>query len=343
MTAKNFTTPEERKRRLEGVQHALLVLGDGQEHSARELFERPENATRPESGYTKADLAWQTKALSTLHDLGLIVRTGAHGPTRRYKVAEGADLDPYLSDEGAASLIWETGIHMLRAPSVSELPPPEPSTDDMSAGEDGEDADAPVPSTDPAEVIFSKLLLVLEGFDERLKKIDARVSAEPPSVAPATRDDLGDAAVQILQFLEPRLARLEKQVASAVDAQLSLPAVDMRTITPALEAIGKRVLDIDGAVRELLTEMKKQVNRTQDIATKQLVDKKRFEDFAKNAENLSEACDGLGRYTSKLVRVLTDGIEAAQEAEVESRSRQGAILSPLIDYARSASKKGTGG
>lgn len=336
MSAKNFTSVEERKRRLEGVQHALLVFGDGKEHSARELFERPENATNASvSGYTKADLAWQTKALSTLHDLGLIVRTGAHGPTRKYKLAEGADIDPYLSDEGAASLIWATGIDMFRtAPEESEPVQTEaPFSSEPPEGASDASEEESVPSMDPSQALLSKLLLVLEGFDERLRKLDERITnvsgSAPTLTSLATRDDLGEAAVQILQFLEPRLAKLERQVASSVEAQLSLPAVDLRTITPALDAIGKRALDMDDRLRELQTDMRKQVNRTQDVATKQVVDKKRFDDFCRRIDEVLDACDRVIGYNVRLItslRVMVDGPVA---------ETNDAVLSPLLKKERS--------
>lgn len=345
---------EERRRRLEGVQHALLVLGDGKEHAARELFERPENATNPESGYSKADLAWQTRALTQLHDLGLIDRTGAHGPTRKYRLREGASLDPYLDEEKAAFLLWDSGMQVLREQRPSVTPPPvlpggmktaiDVEDHDDEAHEDERAVeDEPLP-IDPTEDLFGRFLAVLERMDQRLTAIEAVQASASSLTAPAvssdalaTKNDLGDAAVQILQLLDPRLAKIEKEITVAAEAQLHLPAVDMRSLTPALDAMSKRLMNLDSAMHALQTDMTKQVNRTQDMVTKQLVDKKRYDDLCGRIDQLGNASVTLINYTARLLsslRVLIQG---------DAGRFNDAVLTGLIDFDIDTKKSGGAG
>lgn len=331
----NYTPFEERKRRVEAVQYALVMLEDGQEHSSRELFARPEGATsKTHPNYAKADLAWQSRALTTLFDLGLIVRTGAHGPTRKYKLAQDANLDAYLSEEGAATLIWGTGAQMLEetparalsetndaddASGTSLAPPPDESAPEIVE---------PVPvSIDPSQALLGKLLGVLEGFAERLTVIEQKIDVPRADFVKEHPETVGLAVRLLLtetlnETVGPRL--------TAIEAHLARPtASDPSALAPALDAMGKQLVDLGDAMKTLQTDMTKQVNRTQDVATKQVVDKKRFDDLCWRIDDLSGACGIVVRETSKLIVSLREYSETPPPPN----------LAPLVEYA---SKKRSG-
>lgn len=322
----NFTPFEERKRRVQLVHHALLVLCDEQDHSSKELFDRPDNATSKSENntYARANLAWQQKVLHTLFNLGLIVKTGAHGPTRRYKLAQGASLDPYFSDEGAAALIWESGTTMLD--ERASVPPPAASeatlADDATAPPEPESEPAvePAPmSVDPSQALLGKLLNVLEGMADRLTKIEERIASPPPDYVRDNPETVGLAARLLFtetlnETIGPRL--------SVIEEHLAKPS-NVSALAPPLEAIGKQLLDVDTAMKTLQSDMTKQVNRTQDVATKQVVDKKRYEDFCDRINDLCAGCEIVLRETSKLVVSIRDLGNKPPPPNLEA----------LIDYA----------
>jgi hypothetical protein len=288
-----MTSIDERRRRLEGVQHALLVLSDGQAHTGRELFDREQTGERGES--------WQYKALSRMHDIGLVSKVGAPGLTRRYRLAPGASIDGYLLGDASAIFIWDTGDEVLHEQPKKLVNLPEdlfdPVPDDETEGPATEAAvEQEQGDEDAMTKLLSKLFTVLESFDGRLKTIDEQLK------------DIGARVEQVETRLKTPLEVDSDELVESMKA----PLIDAaRVISEHLEMIHKvRVIDHDN-VKQVMAMAK-------DV-------------ICESADTNEGVC--------MLIDLLRRGVIAEDKIRRVEVRRQ-TTLSPLMAYATEAEKKG---